>query len=164
LRVLAGLWTCGSGTVRRPSLSEMAFLPQRPYMLLGTLREQLTYPHDAADFTDDQLEEVLVRCGLPDLAKRVGGFGVELQWENVLSLGEQQRLAFARLLLKVPKFVILDEATSALDVANEARLYGLLAESGATYISVGHRPSLRGFHTRVVELHGDGKWTESRAQ
>jgi putative ATP-binding cassette transporter len=159
LRLLAGLWKSGSGSVRRPPLDEMAFLPQRPYMLLGSLREQLAYPHDAAEFTDVAMERALVECGLPELTSRVGGLDSVLQWEDVLSLGEQQRLAFARLSLRMPKFVILDEATSALDVQNEARLYGMMRSSGASYISVGHRPSLREFHTRRLELRGDGSWS-----
>jgi putative ATP-binding cassette transporter len=158
LRLLAGLWNSGSGWVRRPPLEQMAFLPQRPYMLLGSLREQLAYPRDAVTFTDTRMGAALVRCGLPELATRVGGLDAVLQWEDVLSLGEQQRLAFARLSLSMPKFVILDEATSALDVDNEARLYGMMRDSGVSYISVGHRPSLRGFHTRVLELAGDGSW------
>jgi putative ATP-binding cassette transporter len=161
LRLLAGLWKNGTGSVRRPALHEVGFLPQRPYMLLGTLREQLAYPHDAGRFTEEELANALIRCGLPKLLERVGGLDAELQWEDVLSLGEQQRLAFARLSLALPRFVILDEATSALDVENEERLYGMLAESGVTYISVGHRPSLRAFHKCVLQLNGAGGWTLS---
>jgi putative ATP-binding cassette transporter len=161
LRLVAGLWKNGTGSLRRPPLHEVAFLPQRPYMVLGTLREQLAYPHDAGRYTVAELEDALIRCGLPKLLSRVGGLDADLQWEDVLSLGEQQRLAFARLSLELPRFVILDEATSALDVENEQRLYGLLAASGVTYISVGHRPSLRAFHQRVLQLDGIGGWTLS---
>ena len=158
LRAIAGLWTRGQGTVRRPRLNEIFFLPQKPYMLLGTLREQLLYPSLDRKVDKDELHEALAAVHLADLPERVGGWDAELDWADVLSLGEQQRLAFARLLLNRPRFAVLDEATSALDVANEANLYRLLAEHGIHYISVGHRPSILDFHDRVLELRGKAAW------
>lgn len=160
LRAIGGLptWDNGSGRITRPALSAMMFLPQRPYMALGTLRDQLLYPHRVTDVSDGELQAVLEQVNLPDLAQRVGGFDTEMNWADMLSLGEQQRVAFARLLLARPGYAILDEATSALDVANEERLYGLLRANGATVLSVGHRPTLQKFHTTVVELTGDGGW------
>jgi putative ATP-binding cassette transporter len=95
---------------------------------------------------------------LSDLPERVGGFEAVLDWGLLLSLGEQQRLAFARLLLAKPGYAILDEATSALDGPNETQLYRELQTAGTTYISVGHRPSLRAFHDQVLELQGEGNW------
>ncbi len=95
---------------------------------------------------------------LDDLPERVGGFDVELDWADVLSLGEQQRLAFARLFINQPGFAVLDEATSALDVENEGHLYGKLRELGIHYISVGHRRSIVDYHNRVLQLQGGDQW------
>jgi len=158
LRAIAGLWNAGEGTVVRPPLAEMIFLPQRPYIVLGSLREQLLYPHLERETTDAQLREVLEKVNLADLPERVGGFDAELDWSHLLSLGEQQRLAFVRLLLSRPRYAILDEATSALDKTNEENLYRQLRASGTTYVSVGHRSSLLGYHDRVLELRGGGNW------
>ncbi|MBD1921674.1 ABC transporter ATP-binding protein/permease [Microcoleus sp. FACHB-831] len=158
LRAIAGLWNAGTGRLVRPKLEEMLFLPQRPYMILGSLRSQLLYPNIEREVKEEELYSVLKQVNLADLPERVGGFDAVLDWADVLSLGEQQRLAFARLLLTKPRYAILDEATSALDIKNEARLYQQLQESDTTYISVGHRPSLVNYHQQVLELEGDTKW------
>jgi len=158
LRAIAGLWDQGSGQITRPNLSDMMFLPQRPYMLLGNLRDQLLYPKLAASVDNDTLQATLQVVNLADLGDRVGGFEVELDWSTVLSLGEQQRLAFARLLLSSPRYAVLDEATSALDLSNEENLYRHLRDKAITFISVGHRPSLLRYHTSVLELGGDTTW------
>lgn len=158
LRAVAGLWNAGEGRISRPGLSELMFLPQRPYMILGTLKEQLLYPHNRPDVTEEELRRVLKEVNLELLPERVGGFKTELNFADVLSLGEQQRLAFARLLLAGPRYAILDEATSALDVKNEERLYNLLLSTKTTLISVGHRPTLTKFHPQVLELRGDTSW------
>ncbi|MGL4881089.1 MAG: ABC transporter ATP-binding protein/permease, partial [Waterburya sp.] len=118
LRAIAGLWDSGTGSIYRPELSEMLFLPQKPYMILGTLRSQLTYPNNDLQISDLDLYYALDVVNLPDLAERFGGFDIEKDWEEVLSLGEQQRLAFARIIISKPRYVILDEATSALDIKN----------------------------------------------
>ncbi|MDZ8105725.1 MAG: ABC transporter ATP-binding protein/permease [Nostoc sp. DedQUE12a] len=152
LRALAGLWNSGTGVIVRPELEEMLFLPQRPYMILGSLREQLIYPKAKVNLSDEELHQVLHRVNLSDLAERFGGFEVEQDWSDVLSLGEQQRLAFARLLVTKPKYAILDEATSALDINNEEHLYSLLVETETTFISVGHRPTLKKYHQVIVNL------------
>jgi putative ATP-binding cassette transporter len=158
LRAVAGLWDAGEGRIARPPLKEMLFLPQRPYMVLGSLREQLLYPQVDQEVGNAELMAVLERVNLTDLPDRVGGFDAELDWGQLLSLGEQQRLAFARLLLTKPAYAILDEATSALDAPNEALLYRELQNAGTTYISVGHRPSLPAYHNQVLELQGGGNW------
>lgn len=158
LRAIAGLWNSGTGLIVRPKLAEMMFLPQRPYMILGSLRAQLLYPHNDTSVPDEKLYAALAEVNLADLPSRVGGLDVELQWADVLSLGEQQRLAFARLLLAHPAYAILDESTSALDIKNEAHLYSVLAASGTTFISVGHRPTLLQYHNSVLELKGEGAW------
>lgn len=158
LRAIAGLWNAGTGQILRPALSEIMFLPQRPYMVLGSLRSQLLYPNPDHDISETKMRHVLAEVNLAELPERVGGFEVELDWANVLSLGEQQRLAFARLLLNMPSYVILDEATSALDLANEKNLYQQLKAKGTTLISVGHRPSLLQYHEYVLELDGSSNW------
>lgn len=158
LRALAGLWDSGTGQIARPPIEDILFLPQRPYMVLGSLRAQLLYPGNQEGVADQTLLDVLQLVNLPDLATRVGGLDTVLNWSDVLSLGEQQRLAFARLVLQKPRYAILDEATSALDVKNEAQLYDLLLKSGATFVSVGHRPTLVKHHHKVLELVGDAKW------
>ncbi|MCK9364052.1 MAG: ABC transporter ATP-binding protein/permease [Syntrophales bacterium] len=158
LRAIAGLWETGEGMIERPPFDQMLFLPQRPYMVIGSLREQLLYPHTEKTVDDATLNGALERVNLKDLPERVGGLDAELDWGQLLSLGEQQRLAFARLLLTEPRYALLDEATSALDEANEANLYHELQKSGATYISVGHRSSLLAFHEQVLQLRGNGEW------
>jgi putative ATP-binding cassette transporter len=158
LRAIAGLWNAGTGRLVRPPLEEVLFLPQRPYIILGTLREQLLYPKSNRQMTDAELGEVLQQVNLQNLLSRVEGFDTEVPWENILSLGEQQRLAFARLLITHPRFTILDEATSALDLKNEGSLYQQLKETKTTFISVGHRESLFDYHQWVLELSHDSSW------
>lgn len=158
LRAIAGLWNRGKGYIYRPQLEEMIFIPQRPYMTLGSLRSQIIYPHIDLDVSDEQLQAVLEKVNLPNLVERVGGFEIEFNWANVLSLGEQQRLAFARLFLLNPKYAILDESTSALDVKNERHIYQMLQDSDTTYISVGHRPTIVPYHELIIEFQGEQKW------
>jgi putative ATP-binding cassette transporter len=167
LRAMAGLWDCGSGTIACPRADDMLFLPQRAYMILGTLRQQLLYPKAAREHTDAELQHVLALVNLPELLERCGGFDVELDFGKLLSIGEQQRLAIGRVLLSKPRYVMLDEATSALDAINERALYELLHGTDATLVSVAHRPELRRYHAHVLELGADGSWqlrpTESDA-
>ncbi|MEL7084533.1 MAG: ABC transporter ATP-binding protein/permease, partial [Cyanobacteria bacterium J06597_1] len=152
MRAIAGLWNNGTGTIARPPRAETVFLPQKPYMLLGSLREQLTYPSPPSSYSDEDLRGALADVNLEELPDRFESFDAIEDWTDVLSLGEQQRLAFARILLSRPKYAILDESTSALDVTNERMLYELLKRKGITYISVGHRPSLLEFHPQVLQL------------
>lgn len=158
LRALAGLWDSGTGRLARPELEEMLFLPQRPYMILGSLRSQLLYPNSSSQVDEEKLRHVLASVNLADLPERLGGFDADLDWAEILSLGEQQRLAFARLLLTEPRYAILDEATSALDLDNEQHLYEQLQATKTTFVSVGHRVSLVKYHQQVLELVGDGSW------
>ncbi|ABA21245.1 ABC transporter-like protein [Trichormus variabilis ATCC 29413] len=158
LRAIAGLWNTGTGRLVRPPLKDILFLPQRPYIILGTLRQQLLYPHTDRTMSDRQLEEILQQVNLQHLLTRVNSFDTEVPWENILSLGEQQRLAFARLLITHPSFTILDEATSALDLNNEGNLYQQLQATKTTFISVGHRESLFNYHQWVLELSQESGW------
>jgi putative ATP-binding cassette transporter len=150
LRAIAGLWPFGRGRIRVAE-SRSLFLPQRPYLPLGTLAEVLVYPHAAAEFPRDKLAEALRAVGLPHLVEQLDEDG---NWALRLSIGEQQRVAFARVLLARPEIVFLDEATSALDEAAEMSLYRLLREAPwrPTIVSVGHHGTLRRFHDTVVDL------------
>ena len=157
LRTIAGLWQSGTGTIDRPSHKHLIFLPQKPYMVPGNLRTQLMYPLGEEDAKDDAITAVLERVNLHDIFARVGGdLGKVVDWTNVLSLGEQQRVAFARLFLKKPAIAFLDEATSALDEENEQFLYEQLRASGIAYVSVGHRSTLKTYHDTLLLLKNDG--------
>ncbi|MBM5788760.1 MAG: ABC transporter ATP-binding protein/permease [Cyanobacteria bacterium M_DeepCast_200m_mx_001] len=158
LRLVSGLWPAAAGSVQRPPQSELLFIPQKPYMILGSLREQLCYPLDPQRFSDQHLRSVLEEVRLSELVQRYPDFDIKQDWPRLLSLGEQQRLAFARLLLNSPRFVVLDEATSALDVGTEKHLYQLLVQREMAFVSVGHRPTLTAFHDTVLELDGQGGW------
>jgi putative ATP-binding cassette transporter len=158
LRAIAGLWNSGTGSIIRPPLEDMLFLPQKPYMILGTLRNQLIYPMVDGQVEDEFLSQALKQVNLADLAERFGGLEAQADWGDVLSLGEQQRLAFARILINQPEYVILDEATSALDVENEENLYRHLLNSNTTFISVGHRPTLVNYHEIVLKILENENW------
>jgi vitamin B12/bleomycin/antimicrobial peptide transport system ATP-binding/permease protein len=158
LRAIAGLWNSGTGTITRPEAEQILFLPQRPYMVLGTLRAQLLYPNTHLEVEEQHLKQILEQVNLAGLEDRFGGFDAEQNWADVLSLGEQQRLTFARLLLNKPKYAILDEATSALDLGNEERLYQHLQAIGTTFLSVGHRSTLTNYHQSLLELSQDKTW------
>ena len=148
MRAAAGLWPYGAGQVRLGAGGRL-FLPQRPYLPLGTLAAALYYPRE--DSGGAKLEALLDRVGLTHLAPNLGE---QHNWSQRLSLGEQQRLAFARVLLAEPALIFMDEATSALDEAAEAQLYRLLREASwrPAIVSVGHRASLRQFHDRAVDI------------
>jgi putative ATP-binding cassette transporter len=150
LRAIAGLWPFGRGRIRVGD-GRCLFLPQRPYLPLGTLADALVYPRAAAELPRDELCDALRAVGLPELVDRLDE---EANWAQRLSIGEQQRLAFARVLLARPEIVFLDEATSALDEAAELSLYRLLREAPwrPTIVSVGHHVTLRRFHDAVVDL------------
>ena len=158
LRVMAGLWDSGEGTIERPKSEEMLFLPQHAYMVLGNLRHQLSYPNLDRKVSDEELREVLKQVNLPDMVERCGGFDAQLDFEKILSVGERQRLAFARVLLNHPRYVLLDEATSALDRKNESALYQQLIATSITLVSVSHHPALVQFHSQVLELKAEGNW------
>jgi len=158
LRMISGLWEPQKGAIKKPNTGDLLFIPQKPYMILGSLREQLCYPTEVEKFSDDHLISVLNEVSLQPLIDRYPNLDVKQDWPRILSLGEQQRLAFARLLLNSPRFAVLDEATSALDIDTEKNLYDLLQERELSLISVGHRPSLKDFHKNILELNGKGNW------
>ncbi|MEO0706893.1 MAG: ABC transporter ATP-binding protein/permease [Cyanobacteria bacterium J06649_5] len=160
MRAIAGLWNSGTGTITKPELKDLLFLPQKPYMVLGSLKQQILYPYPDTEINEQQLASVLKQVNLPGLAGRYeNGFDTVEEWGDVLSLGEQQRLSFARVLIHKPTYAILDEATSALDKANESQLYKHLADINTAYISVGHHDSLEAYHQSLLRLAEDHTWT-----
>ncbi|MEK6351976.1 MAG: ABC transporter ATP-binding protein/permease [Burkholderia cenocepacia] len=150
LRALAGLWPYGEGTIVRPADGTF-FLPQRSYIPPGSLKAAVTYPRDAAAYPDAECEALLRACGLSAYVRLLH---VEDRWSTRLSGGEQQRVAFARVLLARPSTVFLDECTSALDSQSEKELYGLLIERlpQATVVSVAHRKELLAFHDTTLDF------------
>ena len=151
LKALLGIWPYGQGLIEGPSRDETMFLPQKAYMPLGPLKACLTYPREPGSISDQQVQDILRLCGLSGVVDKLDQVD---NWGQVLSLGEQQRLSFARLFLLKPRWIFLDEATSALDLSSEGRMYELLRTlcHGATVVSVAHRLYLRDYHDREVEV------------
>lgn len=148
LRTLAGFWPYVKGHISMPAPSEMMFIPQKPYIPMGTSAEAASYPLETAD--EEILSPLLVECGLSHLMEKTD---TEADWSHILSLGEQQKLAFVRVFLRKPKWVFLDEATSAMDEETEEKMYRLLtALPGTTVISIGHRSTLDKWHDRILRI------------
>ncbi|WP_349974561.1 ABC transporter ATP-binding protein/permease [Pseudomonas sp. WHRI 8519] len=158
LRALAGLWPYAEGEVRRPTATEALFLSQRPYLPLGDLRTAIAYPTDSKPEDEVRMQQALRQVNLAHLAERLA---VSCDWSHILSVGEQQRLAFARVLFNRPQVVFLDESTSAMDEGLEHALYSLLRNEmpQTLLVSVGHRSTLAGFHTHRLEVDGQGGWS-----
>ena len=155
LRALAGIWPYGCGNVSLPSGWRTMFLPQRPYLPLGSLRRAIYYPQPVPEKETADLRSLLERFGIGRLADRLDEVD---DWSRILSLGEQQRLAFIRILLFRPDIVFLDESTSAMDEQREAEAYDILKEllPEMTVISVGHRSTLFKKHDKRLQLTGSG--------
>jgi putative ATP-binding cassette transporter len=162
-RAVAGLWRFGDGIIRVPRDAKMLFLPQKPYLQVGTLREVVSYPATPDRIGDRELTEAMEVAGLPYL---VGHLDERAHWSQRLSPGEQQRIAFARALALQPDWLFLDEATSALDEMEELRLYALLRERlpRTAMVSVGHRSTLRPFHARHWAVVATGRSTPRLGQ
>lgn len=150
-RALGGLWPWGAGTIRVPPREDMMFLPQRSYIPPGTLAQALSYPKKNVVFSNEEMEMAFRRTNLEEFIPSLQEVD---RWDKLMSLGQQQRLAFARLLLHKSKWVFLDEATSALDSENEAQVMSLLTNelAGITVMSIGHRTGLEEYHTRTLHL------------
>jgi putative ATP-binding cassette transporter len=161
LRATAGLWKRGAGCICRPRLADVMFLPEEPYLVPGSLRDQLVYgTHSRPD--DRRILEVLRRLKFEPVLERAGGLDAEGDWPGLLSRGEQQVLSFARLLLANPTYAFLDQATSALDASRAHSLYETLSETAISYMSVGDDRRLMRHHDLLLELHGHGAWAVSR--
>ncbi len=154
-RAIAGIWPFGSGRVSRPEGKHTLFLPQKPYLPIGSLRDTVSYPGKPGDFSDAAIIDALRACKLEALTSRLDE---QQHWGQQLSPGEQQRVAFARALLHKPDWLFMDEATSALDEATEQEMYRLLNAhlSHSTFVSIAHRPNVAAFHTRRIMLAPDG--------
>ncbi|KAJ2603178.1 ATP-binding cassette long-chain fatty acid transporter pxa1 [Coemansia sp. RSA 1286] len=157
LRVLSGLWPVFSGIVERPEPAEIIYIPQRPYLSLGSLRDQIIYPHTYAQMqafgrTDEELMEVLHAVHLAYLPAREGGFSARKEWKDVLSGGEKQRINLARLFYHLPRFAVLDECTSAVSADVEGLMYEHAKRLGITLITISHRPTLYKYHTYLLRL------------
>lgn len=152
LRAMGHLWPAGHGSIRLPA-ARYLFLPQKPYLPIGTLKAVLSYPQDDSVYSAERYAQVLETCRLPHLVNRLDEAN---HWQRMLSPGEQQRLAFARALLFAPQWLYMDEATSAMDEEDEATLYQALIDElpGLSIVSVGHRSSLKRFHGRHVRIEG----------
>ena len=158
MQSLAGLWPFVSGSVRLPAGRQAAmFVPQLPYLPLGDLRAVTSYPNEEDTVDDREIQQALIKVALPQLAIRLNDVG---DWAKVLSVGEQQRIAFARILLTKPRAVFLDESTSALDEGLELTLYELIRTElpDMILVSVSHRTTVEQFHARQLELVGGGEW------
>ena len=163
LRTIAGLWANGGGSIERPELNSLIFLSQRPYMVQGNLRAQLVYPRNEEGADDQLIAQALGKVNFSEVLDRVDGdFDRIVDWTNILSLGEQQRVSFARIFLRKPQLAFLDEATSSLDEDNERELYLRLRELGISFVSIGHRSTLKAFHDHLILLKKDGTVEISR--
>jgi putative ATP-binding cassette transporter len=164
LRSLAELWPFTSGTLTRPcGPNETMFLSQMPYVPLGDLRAVVSYPNEEGSIDDETLKRTLEKVALPHLGPRLDEV---LDWAKVLSPGEQQRIAFARILLTKPKAAFLDESTSALDEGLEYLLYSLVRTElpDTILVSVSHRKTVEQHHTHELSLLGEGDWRFGRVE
>lgn len=164
-RATAGIWPTGEGRIIRPPHEHMMFVPQRPYTATGTLRDQFLGAgrRDGGPDDDERLIAILCQVTFGPILERVGGLDVERDWATMLSVGEQQLLGIARLMVAEPRFAVLDRATGALSLSRVKHIYNILSTTSITYITIGDHPALRNYHDNVLDIHNDGHWTMGAA-
>jgi len=160
-RILGGLWPIYGGTVRKPPFEDIFYIPQRPYLSCGTLRQQIIYPDSLREMrdkgvTDADLLRILGTVEIEHIVDRVGGWDAEEEWRDVLSGGLQQRVAMARLFYHAPKYAILDECTSSVTLEIEKAMYDNAKALGITLMTVSHRRSLWKYHQNILQFDGQG--------
>ena len=162
-RILGGLWPVYGGTVRKPPFEDIFYIPQRPYLSRGSLRQQIIYPDGVREMrdkgiTDNDLYQILSIVEIESIVDRQGGWAAEQEWTDVLSGGLQQRVAMARLFYHAPKYAILDECTSSVTLEIERIMYDEAKRLGITLMTVSHRRSLWKYHTNILQFDGQGNY------